>query len=496
MRSDPSSPGGAPVVARGWGWRHAGRRAWALDGVDLRIDPGERVLLLGSSGSGKSTLLAGLAGVLGDADEGEEHGELLVDGAPAQRARGRVGLVLQDPESQVVMSRVGDEVAFGCENLGVARDEIWRRVPEALAAVGLALPLDHPTKRLSGGQKQRLALACVLAMRPRLILLDEPTANLDPDGVIEVRDAVARLAEHSAATLVVVEHRVAVWRDLASRVLVLEAGGGMLADGAPEEVLGREGARLAELGVWVPGYEPGIAPPTTTTGAPLLGARGLSIARDGRRTRDGGVRGGTPIRSGLELQVAAGEALAIQGANGTGKSTLALTLAGLLPPAGGELRADPALADGLGAAPIRWRSRELLPRIGTVFQSPEHQFVAPTVREELLVGPRALRDPRADATVDELLEVLGLTAVAGANPFTLSGGQQRRLSVGTALATAPRLLVLDEPTFGQDARTWRGLVGLLGRTRERGSGLVVVTHDPLLPSALGAGRLVLDGVAA
>lgn len=444
------------------------------------------MLLLGPSGSGKSTLLAGLAGVLGDADEGEERGELRVAGLPARRARGHVGLVLQDPEAQVVMSRIGDEVAFACENLGVPRDEIWRRVPAALDAVGLRLPLDHPTERLSGGQKQRLALACVVAMRPQLVLLDEPTANLDPDGVEEVRDAVARLAAETSAALVVVEHRVAVWRDVATRIVVLGRGGTVAADGAPDAVLDSEGAGLAESGVWVPGREPVVPAAAPVPGRPLLTAEALAVGR-----------GGAVLRRGLALELAEGGALAVTGPNGAGKSTLALTIGGLLPPADGALRAEPALADGLGPAPVRWRSRELLPRIGSVFQSPEHQFVAATVRDELLVGPRALRRRGVPAdAVDELLDALGLSALADANPFTLSGGQQRRLSVGTALATAPRLLVLDEPTFGQDAVTWARLVELLGRVREQGSGLVVVTHDPLLPDALGAHRLEFDAVAA
>ncbi|HJX76508.1 MAG TPA: ABC transporter ATP-binding protein, partial [Gaiella sp.] len=193
---------GASVRARGWGWRHAGRQGWAVSGLDLDIEPGERVLLLGASGAGKSTLVHALAGVLGGDEEGEEAGELVVDGGDPRRARGRVGLLLQDPDSQVILARVGDDVAFGCENLGVPREETWRRVADSLAAVGLDLPLDHPTSELSGGQKQRLALAGVLAMRPKLLLLDEPTANLDPDGVVEVRDAVARVLEHSDATFV------------------------------------------------------------------------------------------------------------------------------------------------------------------------------------------------------------------------------------------------------------------------------------------------------
>ncbi|MET0303786.1 MAG: ABC transporter ATP-binding protein, partial [Microbacteriaceae bacterium] len=187
-------PAPATVHARGWGWRHASRNAWAVRDVTFDIAPGERVLLLGASGSGKSTLLHGLAGVLGGDEEGESVGSLLIDDEPASAARGRAGLVLQDPDSQVILARVGDDVAFGCENLGVPRDEIWPRVRSALDAVGLDVPLDRPTKALSGGQKQRLALAGLLAMQPGLVLLDEPTANLDPRGVGEVRDVTFDIA--------------------------------------------------------------------------------------------------------------------------------------------------------------------------------------------------------------------------------------------------------------------------------------------------------------
>lgn len=234
------------VEARGWGWRHASRIAWALRDVSLRIEEGERVLLLGASGAGKSTLLHGLAGVLGGDEEGEAEGALLIGGVPASLARGQAGLVLQDPDSQVILARVGDDVAFGCENLGIPRDEIWRRVGSALDAVGLDVPLDRPTKALSGGQKQRLALAGSLAMRPGLLLLDEPTANLDPEGVIEVRDAVERMLQTQRTTLIVVEHRLDVWLPLIDRVIVIGEGG-VIADGQPSRVLADEGARLAAL---------------------------------------------------------------------------------------------------------------------------------------------------------------------------------------------------------------------------------------------------------
>ena len=235
------------------------------------------MLLLGASGAGKSTLLHALAGVLAD-DEGDREGTMLIDGQ--RPAPGRAGLVLQDPDSQLILARVGDDVAFGCENLGVPRDETWRRVRESLEFVGLSVPLDRSTTALSGGQKQRLALAGVLAMRPGLILLDEPTANLDPGGVTDVRDAVARVANDTGATLVVIEHRVAVWQHVVDRVVVLGAGAGVVADGDPASVLEARGAQLAADGVWVAGHPP--VHPTRRQGRErieVLDTDGLAVGR-------------------------------------------------------------------------------------------------------------------------------------------------------------------------------------------------------------------------
>jgi energy-coupling factor transport system ATP-binding protein len=436
------------------------------------------VLLLGASGSGKSTLLAALAGVLGGEEEGEERGQLLVDGADPREQRGRAGLVLQDPDAQQVLARVGDDVAFGLENLGVPREELWPRVHEALDAVALDLPLERQSAQLSGGQKQRLALAGVLAMRPGLVLLDEPTANLDPAGVAEVRRAVEQAVLASGATLVVVEHRVAVWQELATRVVVLGRDGGVLADGAPEQVLAERAEELAAAGVWLPGRRVLEPAAERTSGEQLLSAHGLDIGRPGAPV----------VARGLDFALAAGEAVVVAGANGVGKSTAALTLGGLLPPRRGTVAASPGLAAGAASAPIRWSSRELLTRIGSVFQNPEHQLLAATVRGELAVGPTALGLPDAQITarVDELLARLRLDALAEANPFTLSGGQKRRLSVATALATAPRVLLLDEPTFGQDANTWAELVLLLRELADAGNAVVAVSHDEDLSAALGA----------
>ena len=484
---------GARVCARDWGWRHAGRKNPALSGVDLDIAPGERVLVLGPSGSGKSTLMGGLAGLLGGAEEGEATGTLTVDGVAPAEARGRVGLLMQDPEAQVVLARVGDDVAFGMENLGVAREEIWPRVEESLAAVGLSVPLDHSTTELSGGQKQRLALASILAMGPGLLLLDEPTANLDPSGVAEVRGAVETVVERTGATLVVVEHRVDVWASLVDRVIVV-ADGAIAADGPLDEVLAQQGDALRERGIWLPGddvaAEVGPAPevaPASFEGAQDDAENGARTAAPIARVADLtiGYDKAAPVRSGIDLTIERGVSTCIVGANGAGKSTFALTLAGLLPPLEGTVEVQ--TSDGTRGDPHEWSSKQLLGRMSMVFQEPEYQFLASTVAEELAIGPRAagMTDEEIAPLVDEHLEALGLTKLARANPMTLSGGEKRRLSVATALISAPELLILDEPTFGQDRGTWLGLVRLLRAALARGVTLVSITHDPAFVAAMG-----------
>jgi len=487
----------ASVSARGWGWRHAGRTAPAVQGLDLDIRPGERVLLLGASGAGKSTLLHALAGVLGDDDDGaDEAGTLLIDGTPPRGQRGRAGLMQQDPETQVVLSRLGDDVAFGAENLAVPRDEIWRRVGEALDDVGLGgLALDHPTSALSGGQKQRLALAGILAMRPGLVLLDEPTANLDPAGVLEVRDAVGRSLDKTGATMIVVEHRVAVWKDLVDRIVVLQPGlsssgaqqPAVLLEGRPGEVLDQAGRMLAAAGVWVPGLVPATRPRANSGSGELrLAAERLAVSREPARRRG---RGRAPVQSGIDAEVSAGRALTVTGPNGAGKSTFALTLAGLLAPADGKVGAAVGLAAGAGTDPFKWKAKQLIARIGTVFQEPEHQFVTGTVLDELMVGPRHLG--RGAEAVDELLARLRLDHLTEANPYTLSGGEKRRLSVATVLAARPKVLVLDEPTFGQDARTWAELASFLTELLDAGTAVVSVTHDEEFTAVLGGSELRL-----
>lgn len=534
-----ATPRGARIELNNFSWHHPGRPEPVISGLNLTINPGEKVLLLGTSGAGKSTLLHAIAGVLHDDDGESAGGTITINGQAPAEARGTAGMMQQDPESSIVMATVGNDVAFGPENLHVPREEIWGRVTEALTAVGLNhLALDHPSSALSGGQKQRLGLAGILSMHPGAMILDEPTANLDPSGVQEVRDSILTATEATGATLLVVEHRVSIWAPHMDRIIVLGEGGTITHDGAPDTVLTEARQELIDAGVWVPNYVPRApqnaigetAGGDTATGEVLLRAENLSITRaqptpKQRRARRRTIKrlGDTPapvpvdlpvLRAGINLTLHAGEHLSVLGPNGAGKSTLALTLAGLLTAPDGALAATDTLRDhGAGQngqngqrahwdVPT-WTPAQMLSRIGYVFQEPEYQFIRGTVREELELGPRRLAalnrvpldEDELAARTDELATRLRLTHLLDANPFTLSGGEKRRLSVASALATAPKILILDEPTFGQDARTWAELVDLIRELLAGGTAIISITHDEDYTAALGGNHITLEATA-
>ena len=529
-----ATPRGARIELNNFSWHHPGRPEPVINGLNLTINPGEKVLLLGTSGAGKSTLLHAIAGVLHDDDGLSAGGTITLNGQDPVEARGTAGMMQQDPESSIVMATIGNDTAFGPENLRVPREEIWGRVTEALTAVGLShLPLDHPSSALSGGQKQRLGLAGILSMHPGAMILDEPTANLDPSGVQEVRDSILTAAEATGATLLVVEHRVSIWAPHMDRIIVLGEGGTITHDGAPDTVLTEARQELIDAGVWVPNYVP-RAPQSDSDsehGEALLRAENLSITRaqptpKQRRARRRTIKrlGDTPapapidlpvLRGGINLTLHAGEHLSVLGPNGAGKSTLALTLAGLLTAPNGTLTATDALRNYDGNhggnhggerahwdVPT-WTPAQMLSRIGYVFQEPEYQFIRGTVREELELGPRRLaaltREPLDEddltARTNELATRLRLTHLLDANPFTLSGGEKRRLSVASALATAPKILILDEPTFGQDARTWAELVDLIRELLAGGTAVISITHDEDYTAALGGNHITLEATA-
>ncbi|NRQ48778.1 ABC transporter ATP-binding protein [Aeromicrobium stalagmiti] len=450
------------VRLRGFTWRPLGRRLPVVSGLDLTIGPGERVLLAGPSGAGKSTVLHALVGALGTTLSGELSGEVVVGG--------RVGLVPQQPGDSVVAERIGRDVAFGPENVGLDRDEIWRRVDRSLEAVGLRQGRDHPTAALSGGELQRLSLAGVLALEPDVVLLDEPTSMLDEDHAASVREAVARNVADSGATLVVVEHHLGPWLDLVDRVVVLDADGQVVADVDPVTFARDHTTPLGDLGVWMPGLpapqplamDPELVRPERVL--PELSAVDLDVVLRARSLR-GTIE--TRALHGVDARIRPGQVTALTGPSGAGKSTLLAAFGGLLGPTTGRI-------EGVEPPLRRRRSAALAADVGWVPQVPEHGFVAGTVREEVAVTAGRIG---REVDVDALLAHLGLDALAGAHPYRLSGGEQRRLSLLTAVAHRPGLLLLDEPTVGQDRRTWAAVAGLATAAASAGAVVATSTHD-------------------
>lgn len=533
----PSDSCNAQLRFDNWGYRHATRKHFAVRGLNLTIEAGQKVLLLGASGIGKSTILAGAAGIIGsnvilssekskeseeskesngmipveDEDGGISEGCVYVDDIPVRQAIGKVGLVLQDPDSQAIFQRLGDNVAFGLENMNVPHELIWQQVNESLKKVGLeGLQLHRSTSHLSGGQQQRLALAGALAMKPSILLLDEPTANLDPNGVDQVVKAVKNVLDSAHSTMLLVEHHAEPWIDMIDRVVVLGldedisesesleevhdddiarssfARTIIVADGTPDEVFNRSDLDFTDLGIWLPSrykksddisykldYDSSNA-----NGDVILSTKDLSISHTDK-----------PIAEHINLEFKSGQITALVGANGAGKSTLSLTLAGLLPALSGSVVASDKLSNGLnGTDPIKWKSSQLAKRISYVFQNPEHQFACGTVLQEVMLGPlrTGMSDEDARKQAESLLKRFSLLQYADSNPYTLSGGEKRRLTVAASLAAAPSVIILDEPTFGQDRKTWLQIINLIESLHKDGICIIVVTHDKELVSALGA----------
>lgn len=529
-------PSAVPLLrVRELGVTHDGECTPAPASVSFDLAPGEVVLLLGPSGSGKSTLTLTLNGLLPQSVPATVTGTVEVDGfdtqtTPVAELSTRVGMVFQDPDAQLVTGTLLDEVAFGPENLRMPVAEVLSRAEAALRRVGLWERRAENPDRLSGGGRQRLAIACALAMGSPLLVLDEPTANLDPAGIEDVYTALAELVAAGDRAILLVEHNLDAAVGFVDRVVVLDHDGRLAFDGSVDDVLRCHAADLHDMGVWLPvsalaalrlrraGFaldplpltpdelhaaleaEPGPTDPAGATAsgirtiAPLSDAADALIAVRGLSLR----RGRTDVLHDIDLDVPRGAFVAVVGANGAGKTSLIQALAGVVTPPKGTVRVD-----GLDVA--RADARTLSARIGFVFQNPEHQFIAHTVFDEIAHGLRLqhLPDDEVRARTEALLARFGLTDKAASHPFLLSGGQKRRLSVGTALVAGAPVLVLDEPTFGQDRARADELLSLLSELNAEGTTIVVVTHDMQLVTdhadrtlVLAEGRVLADGPTA
>lgn len=516
-------PGGDPAVPAlrvdSLRVRHQDRREWTPDGASLSVARGEVVLVLGPSGSGKSTLTLALDGLIPHVVAADIEGSVHVDGLDAAthtvaELSEHVAMVFQDPDAQIVTRSVLDEVCFAAENRLLPVDEVLARAEDALRRVGLWDRRDEDPDVLSGGGKQRLAIAAALASSTDLLVLDEPTANLDAAGVEDVYAALRDIVADGSRSVVLVEHDLDAAVSLVDRVVVLDARGRSVLDGTPIEVLAGRAADLERMGVWLPTptiaamrlRRAGVAfdrlpltadelaaaldgrdalpplprprPPVAAAAEPALVIRSLSLGR-GRRRR--------PVLRDVDLTIRRGEFVAVVGTNGAGKTTLVQAAVGLVRPPRGTVSIgglDPASASAGAVAE----------RVGFVFQNPEHQFVTHTVADELAYGPRSAGDAEDTIAprVDDLLERFGLADARDVNPFLLSGGQKRRLSVGTALIGGADVLILDEPTFGQDRARADELVALLTALNRAGTTVVVVTHDLQLVAEASTSVVVLD----
>ncbi|PFG39498.1 energy-coupling factor transport system ATP-binding protein [Georgenia soli] len=510
-----------------------------LRGVSLHLAPGEQVVVLGASGSGKSTVLHAITGVVPHTVAATLAGEVRVGttthATPVVDRSRHLGVLAQDPSAAVCLPGVEQELALPLENHGADPATIGPRIGAALEAAGAGDLRGRATATLSGGESQRVALAAAMVTEPDVLLLDEPTSMLDPAGIASVRGAVAGAVRAYGPAVVLVEHRLDEWAGpdgiagLPSRALALSETGEVLADGPTAVVLRDHARELHAAGCWLPldaellaltGAEGGLAAtantaflrslacaaPTGGTSADagpalvpahgsapadecpaLLTARGLAVGRESpasarrrapwwRRRRPSGRWApdvaSTPgdhqaLLSGIDLEVRPGEVVALLGANGVGKSTLLLTLAGLLEPLAGQVE---------GARP------------GLVFQNAEHQFVASTVREEIAHG---LPADVAERVAARQLRRHRLEHLAEQNPFRLSGGEKRRLSLAAMLAHDRPVLLADEPTLGLDRRDTIATAATLGEVAEAGGAVVLVSHDLRTVAALATRVVVL-----
>ncbi len=490
-------------------YRYPTDEAWVLDGISLQVEAGEYVVLAGASGSGKSTLLRLLNGLIPHFYGGELVGGVRIGGIetreqPVHNWLPYVGLVFQNPEAQLFASSVERELTFGLESLGLPRDEIHARVNWASEVAHITPLLKRAPLMLSGGEQQRVAVAAVLALRPRVLALDEPFTNLDPEAAQDLR-AILRTVRSEGTTVIVAEHRLAEMLADATRLVIL-AEGAVAIDDTPRSALTHD---LAPLGVNVP---------TLVRFARAMGNHGVPLSVDealamgmrvpAKETRSGtltpamGMRrrvvearalghdlDGTAVLRDVNVDIGHGEVVALVGRNGSGKTTFLKHLNALRRPSRGSLVV-------LGYDTRHARVADLASRVGLVFQNPNDQLFKLTVREEVEIGARSVG--RYDLGVMEsLYEAFGLRLLLERSPFRLSEGQKKRVAFASALAARPELLVLDEPTVGQDAPSRDALVSWLRGLEQT---VVVATHDLEFAQdvatrwiALADGMVVADG---
>ncbi len=465
------------LVVENLSFRYRDRAGAAIQDISFSAGRGEILLIAGASGCGKTTLIRCINGLIPRSYKGELQGRVLIEGADAAawslaRISQHIGTVLQDPERQILGTKVRNEVAFGLENLGLGREEIFQRIDEALEYLKIPHLRDRDTFNLSGGEKQKVALAGVLAMRPGILLLDEPLASLDPASALDTLETVRRLADEGM-TVLMVEHRVEdVLKIDPGRVLYMKDGGihylggpgGLVQSVTYQDVKlpaamvieqARRDAPPAELQVLPSGAgsQPGAEP--------LVRFEEVAF----------GYEPGTEVLHGISLDIRRGDVIAVLGPNGAGKTTFVKHAIGLLKPKSGRVLVNGQDTQTASVA-------QIAATLGYVFQSPSHMLFAPTVHAELAFGPRNLKHSpeQIEKEVKEALEIVNLLDREQDPPLAMSFGQQKRVSIAAILAMRSRILVMDEPTAGQDYKNYMNFMDSILQMPGFES-VLFITHD-------------------
>jgi len=492
----------------------------ALDGLELTVQPGENILVAGASGSGKSTFCRACIGLIPHFHHGKLTGKVFIDGLdtthhPVYELFRHAGLVFQNPDAQLFNQTVEAELVYGLESLGLKSSEIEKRLSWACRLTGLDLLMDRSPHTLSGGEKQRVALGAILTLRPRLLLLDEPFTHLDPEATEALRK-ILRSMKSEGITTIIIEHRLhGIIQDV-DRIIVFHRGR-TAAEGPPHQVLAGE---ISDYGLNLPPLlrlfrDFGVKNPVFDVDEAIVELKDQNLLTPfydrliGQSNNPSNALAplmhpvveledlwfnydGNSVLKGIDLTLRKGECVALLGRNGAGKTTLIKYLNGLLKPQRGLVRI-------FGSDTRKKPVSELSRHVSLVWQNPNDQIFRPTVREEVLTGPKIF-DAYDPLWCDQLFDRFGLLPLLDRSPFSLSEGQKKRVSFAAALSVKPDLIVLDEPTAGQDEPSRRQLTSILGRLREEGQTILFVTHDLEFAAEhasrwliLSDGKIIADG---
>jgi energy-coupling factor transport system ATP-binding protein len=486
-------------------WRYSSSNEWALREINADIEEGEVVLVTGPTGAGKTTFCRLINGLVPHGYPGTLRGRVYIDGKdttalPISKIANFVGSVFEDPESQIVWTNIKDEVIFPLENRRIQKDEMDERINYSLALLGLLDKMDKTPYELSGGQKQRLAIASVIAARPSIIVLDEPTSQLDPVGRREVMEAIKRIRDEYNSTIIIVEHNIDALLNYADKMILLN-NGSVAIRGEPdayyssiEDVIRYRGPlpecvelsyRLSQItGKKFNCYSAECLKETIER---IIDSRVIEIEeREERQPANFGATeeiaielrdvsfvyaDGTRALDQVSTLVRKGEMVGIIGVNGSGKTTLAKTLNGLLKPSFGSIKI-------FGKDVNAYKQAELVGKVGYVFQNPIHQISCRTVKEEIAFGMKNLgfEEEIIKRNVETLLQRFNLSKFGDAHPYNLSRADQFRVTFASVVAMNPDILVVDEPTTGQDHAQSHEIMNFLQEENKKGKTILVITH--------------------